>query len=704
MALIGKIRNNSWLLIVMIGLGLGGFIFMDMFSGQQSLFGSSATELANIDGRSLDYQEFNRTEETLYGGASGDPFVRRQTLFNSIVDETLIEKEAEAIGLGVAPDELDDFIFGNNPSQFIRTSFTNPQTGQINREALDSYKDGVRPEQADAQWNVIKGQVKNERLRNKLVTLVEKGIYTPTWLAEAAANDKSAYRKVAIVNIPFDALENDAVTLSDDDYSAYLKQNANKYKTDEETRRVEYIVFPVEATEDDKAEIQKELNTAVADWRKSDDDETFVNARYGTIGQQWLTKDKLPATVADTLANMSKGAVYGPFLSGNAYSITKVTDKAVMQDSAQVRHILINASTEDQFVAAEKTADSLINVIRTQNVSWDTLALRHSDDPGSKNKGGFYDYAPVNQYVPAFNDAAFMEPINSLNVIRTNFGVHLIEPLGRKGESKTYYKTATISENIVPSEKTQRAVENQAIELTDNNRTIEAMRKAAQEAGVKIETSPALKANDYTIGTLGSGQTSRDIILWAFGNSRNNDAPDLNDVSPEVYSYQNQQDFYTDKFVTVALKSIQEPGTPRVADMKEDIEPFVINMKKGQMLKERVAGKTDLGAIAAMFEDVKVDTVNGVTFGGPSVTNVGVEPALQGGIFTTPANEVSEPIIGDKGVYVVKTLTESPSQNNQNIAQKKADQATAVRSQVKSRLIPALRKNVEIDDYRARYF
>ena len=704
MALIGKIRNNSWLLIVMIGLGLGGFIFMDMFSGQQSLFGSSATELANIDGRSLDYQEFNRAEEILYSGSSGDPFSRRQFLYNSFVDETLVQKEAEAMGLGVADDELDDLIFGNNPSQIIKSRFSDPQSGQINRQALDSYKDDVRPEQADAFWNYQKNEIKTERLRNKIITMVEKAIYTPTWLAEAAANDKSAYRQVAIVNVPFDALENDEVTLSDEDYSAFLAKNTNKYKTDEETRRVAYVVFPVEATDEDKAEIQKNLAQTATEWRKADNDTTFVNARYGTLNPQWLTKDKLPAAAADTLANLPQGAVYGPYLSGTAYGVAKIMQKVTMQDSAKSRHILINASTPEQFAAAEKTADSLINVIRTSNVSWDTLALRHSDDGGSKNKGGFYDYAPVNTYVPEFNDAVFLGEVNSLQTVRTRFGVHLIEPLGRKGESKTYYRTAYITENIVPSEATQRAVENKAIDMTDNNRTFDKLKAAAAEAGITVETSPALKANDFTIGTLGSGQTSRDIVLWAFGNSRNNDAPDLNDVSPEVYSYQNQQEFYTDKFLIVALKSIQEPGTPRVADLKEDIEPFVINMKKGEMLRERIAGKTDLNEIARMFEEVKVDTVNGITFGGPSVTNVGVEPALQGGIFTTPANQVSEPIVGNNGVYVVKTLKETPSQSTQNLAQKKADAATAVRSQVKSRLIPALRKNVEIDDYRARYF
>ena len=704
MALIGKIRNNSWLLIVMIALGLGGFIFMDMFSGQQSLFGSSAGEMAEIDGRSVDIKEFTRAENILYSNASGDQYSRRQFLFNSFVDETLVKKEAEAMGLGVSDAELEDLTFGNNPSPIITARFSDPQTGQLNRQALNTYKDDVRPAQADAFWNYQKGEIRTDRLKSKIVTMVEKAIYTPTWLAEMASNDKTAYRSVAIVKVPYDAIENDAVTLSDADYSAYLSENAAKYETTEEQRKVEYIVFPVEATDEDKEAIRTGMTELAAEFRTTDNDTTFISANSGQMSPQWLTKDKLPAAVADTLAGMSAGAVYGPYLEGNTYRLTKVRERVTMQDSAKVRHILINATTPAEFTTAEKRADSLINVIRTTDVSWDTLALRHSDDPGSKNKGGFYDFAPVNTYVPEFNDAAFLKPVGSLQVVRTQFGVHLIEPLGTKGESKDYYRLATVSESVIPSDQTQRNVENRVIEFVDNNRTRSAMVKSANEQGLELQTTPPLKANDFVVGTLGSGQASRDIVRWAFGKDINLGDTEVGDVSPEFYAYNNAQEFYTDKYVVVALKGIQKPGKPGVNDVKEEIEPFVINAKKAEVLKERIGSNTDLNAIAAQFEEVQVDTVNGITFGGPSITNVGIEPAVQGAVYTTPVNTVSAPVAGNGGVFVVKSLNESPSQSTQTLAQKKAEVSNGVRQQVKARLIQGLRKNVKIEDNRATYF
>ncbi len=691
--------------MVMIGLGLGGFIFMDMFSGQQSVFGSGATEMANIDGRSVDIQEFNRVESILYANSSGDPFSRRQFLFNSFVDETLVNKEAEAMGLGVSDAELEELTFGNNPSPIIQSRFADPQTRQINRQALESYRDGTRPEQADAFWNYQKGEIKTERLKSKITTMVEKAIYTPSWLAEMSSADKSNSRKVAIVKVGYDAMENTDVTLSDADYSTYLSKNMAKYETTEEQRKLEYVVFPVVATEQDKADIRTRMAKLAPDFRATDNDTIFVNANYGTMTAQWFDSKTLPAIISDSITRMPQGGVYGPYVEGNAYKLAKITQKVTMQDSAKCRHILLSATTPAEFATASTRADSLMNAIRTtSNPNWDDLAARYSTDPGSKDKGGFYDYAAVNTYVPAFNDAVFLDAVGSLSAVRTQFGIHIIEPLGRKGDSKTYYRMAYITENIIPSEATQREIENQAIEFVDANRTRAEMATAAAAKGLTVETSQPIKANDFVLGTLGSGQTSRDIIRWGFANSLSADPAEVGDVSPEIYAYNNAQDFYTDKYVAVALKSIQAPGKPSVADVKEEIEPFVINAKKAEALISKLNGKTDLNAIASSFEDVSVDTINGVTFGGSSVTNMGIEPALQGAIFNTAANTVSAPVAGNSGVFVFKTISETPSQNGQTIAQKKQQASNAVRSQVKAKLIQGLRKNVEITDGRARYF
>ena len=87
MALISKIRQQgSWILIILIALGLGGFILMDMTSGQTSVFGSSQPVLAKINGQKIDVNEFNRTESILYSGSTSDVFARRENIWNYFVE------------------------------------------------------------------------------------------------------------------------------------------------------------------------------------------------------------------------------------------------------------------------------------------------------------------------------------------------------------------------------------------------------------------------------------------------------------------------------------------------------------------------------------------------------------------------------------------------------------------------------------------
>jgi peptidyl-prolyl cis-trans isomerase D len=143
MSLISKIRNNSWILVVMIALGLGGFILMDMTAGQQSVFGGTQMTVGSVNGNKLELNQFNREEEILYGGTPGDPYANRNALWNSWVDFQVINQEAEEVGLGVSKTELIDLQFGTNLSPIITSRFANPQTGQLDRTRLNEFKNAI---------------------------------------------------------------------------------------------------------------------------------------------------------------------------------------------------------------------------------------------------------------------------------------------------------------------------------------------------------------------------------------------------------------------------------------------------------------------------------------------------------------------------------------------------------------------------------
>ena len=64
MALIGEIRSRSWILIVFIGLGMGGFLLMDMIGNNSNVFGNSST-VGEIAGKDISITEFQRRKPKL---------------------------------------------------------------------------------------------------------------------------------------------------------------------------------------------------------------------------------------------------------------------------------------------------------------------------------------------------------------------------------------------------------------------------------------------------------------------------------------------------------------------------------------------------------------------------------------------------------------------------------------------------------------
>src|SRR5690625_6184410 len=90
MALIGTIRKNSWLLFIMIGVALAGFLIMDMV-GQSSQFSVGNMTLGKIDGEEIDYREFMAHEEAVYSGGGSDMFTRRDFLWNYYLNKAIFE-------------------------------------------------------------------------------------------------------------------------------------------------------------------------------------------------------------------------------------------------------------------------------------------------------------------------------------------------------------------------------------------------------------------------------------------------------------------------------------------------------------------------------------------------------------------------------------------------------------------------------------
>ena len=702
MALISKIRNNSWLLVVVIGLGLVSFIAMDMTSsGNNASAGDMSVGM--INGEGIDYKEFQNTEQILYsGGTSNNTFGNRDYLWNYFVEKTLVGQYAEKLGLGVSRDELMELQFGNNLSPVISQRFVNQTTGQIDRQSLNSMKSRIESDQMDPRqiefWRVQEKEIIARRIQAKVNTMVSKGIYTPTWMAEVRNAEQSATINFDYLKIPLSEVDDAEVTVSDAEIQTYLNTNKALYKQNEETRVAEYVMFDILPTKQDSTDIFEKLVDLKKKLAAAKDDSTFVVNHNGIYNVAYLKEAQVNPVLKDTLFDLPIGSMYGPFLESGQYKVIKLIDRKVLPDSVKSRHILRRVQTQEEFFTANTLIDSLIKEIKAGTTDFAAAAAKYGTD-GSASTGGDLGYAVSGGMVKPFNDMIFYQAeVGELNKVVTQYGLHLVEVTDKKFITKDKgVKYSTLFENIMPSQETQTVENDRIFDFISENNSMEKLRTALVAQGKSFSNTPLLKQNDYRFPVIGTSSTARELIRWVF-------TPGIKEgeISPEVYSYKDPNLFYNSKLILMGLKEINEGDMPSVASLRDRIEPLVRNEKKAAQIATALSGM-DMSAAASKYgQEVKQATNVGLASG--SVPGIGNEPKLVGQAFLLGNGESAGPIAGRDGVYYINVTAKNEAPAITDLAAKKNIYTAITKGEVPRKLWEAVKSEQEIEDKRYIYY
>jgi len=134
MATLQKIRNKSWLLLSVIGLGLLAFIFMDL----GSFLGGDSNEskvIGNVLGEDVLKEEF-QNDLNLY--TSQNPGVPSGQAIDLVWDQHIsrlvMQNEFDKLGIDVCDDEWIERISGSNVHPAVLRRFTGE--GGFNPEAV----------------------------------------------------------------------------------------------------------------------------------------------------------------------------------------------------------------------------------------------------------------------------------------------------------------------------------------------------------------------------------------------------------------------------------------------------------------------------------------------------------------------------------------------------------------------------------------
>ena len=705
MATLQNIRNRGGLLVaIVIGLALGAFILGDMLNSGSKLMTPSKMKIAEIDGESVQYPDFQRkveelsevykmnTQKTTIDETTWEQI--REQVWQGYLQENIIGKATEKLGIGVTPDELFDLVQGNNPHPIIQQLFKNPKTGAVDKSVIIQFLKSLETTataQQKSYWLYIESQIKLDRLRTKYNSLVSKGLYTTSEEAKKSleAKDKSVNFKYIVLN--YSTVPDAAVNVSDNELKEYYDKHKDEYKQ-EKTRKIEYINFEVLPSASDIAATQKWLIDIKPEFASVTDNKQFVSVNSDiAYDPGFYKKEELSPAIANWAFNAQPGDFYGPYLESNEYKLAKLDQFKMMPDSVQASHILINPQTVGSVEKAKAKIDSIKKLIEN-GADFAAMAKKFSEDQGSAAKGGELGWFKRKQMVPEFEEVAFTGEINKLNIAYTRFGYHLIKTT-KKGKETNEVRIATLSRKIEPGTDTYQKVYSEVSKFASENQTAEAFNKAvvAQKLDKKLAT---LKENDRDVPGL---ESSRQLVKAAF-------SADLGKV---LVNNENSTIFeFGNKFVIGVLTGATEEGNSTFDEAKVRVDLVVRKEKKAQMLAEKLknaaSGQSDLSGVASKLS-TEVKDAAGVNFNSYSIPAIGAEPAVIGTVCYLPEGKISAPIEGNNGIYLARVTSVSISPDKDVKGEKKRlEQSMGYRAG--SEVFESLKKIASITDRRAKFY
>ncbi len=706
MAVIGKIRSYSGLLIAVIGIALVAFVLGD-FMGYGPA-GTRETEVASVGNTKIMYQEFeNRVAQQTeqwkqqtgnQSLSSAEAFQVRQQVYNQMIREIVMNREFEEIGISVSGDELTDLIIGNDPHPSIIQSFTNPQDGSFDPQTVVEFiqnMDMMEPEMQN-QWIQLEDYIKQETKESKFHNLISKGFYAPDTIAFLDHQFKNTTATVNLLVKRYNTIADSLVNVSDSDLRRVYDEHKYQFENDEETRDLEYVVFPVFPSEDDREIIKQEIETLKQEMLEAEDKISFINANSDQrFDPTFYSQDELSPEIDSIMFNSEPGEVYGPYEEEDSYVVALLNDIQFRPDSMQASHILIayvgSQSAGEETVLtreqAEETADSLLAVVRQNPGSFAQIASEMSDDPSAEMNQGDLGWFQDGDMVAPFNDAVINTPVNQFTIAESDFGFHVIRVRDKSNPAKKV-QVAKLTRNIEYSNQTYQRIYSQASSFAASLREGKDFDTAAEENEVSKRIADDLKQMDNSIPGL---QEPRTIIQWAFAeDTRKGDYSQIFDLNG--------------RFVVAQVVNISPEGIPPLDNIEEDIREIALREAKAEMIRQQIdeSGATSLDEIAAELE-LETTNVENIQFTMNNLQGFGAEPKVIGAIFALEENTVSEPINGNAGVFVFEVLSKEYTPPAQIAAQKTQFQGN-FRNRVPNEAFNALQKNADIDDNRHRFY
>jgi len=692
MAVLEKIRKQTTVLILIIGLALFAFIISGVF-GNNSDGAKVGSAVAEVNGEEISIDNFRRKVESAsrqYGGASSIQVVN--SVWNQELRGAVLGEQFDDLGIDVEQDQIINFI-KSNPSYSQSPQFLD-ESGVFDEYKFREYIANLKANNPARYqlWLQDEKKIIQGAKEQIYFNLIKAGVGAT--LKEGELDYKLSNDKVDIkyVRVPYTSIVDSTIKVSKSEITAYINNHKADFKQ-EKSRDLQFVYFEEKASLTDENNVKQKITSLIGGekgFRSTKDVAAFLDsgdsdAKFDTI---YKAKKELPAKFADTLMTLAVGELYGPYKEGGAYKVSKMINRKA-NGSVKASHILISykgAQRAKEGVTrtkeeAEAKAKELLKEANKRGVLFTTLARENSDGP-SATKGGDLGYFQQGQMVPKFNDFAFGNKVGSIGLVETDFGFHVI----KVDDKEDIVQIAILTRKIEASGETVNKLFSDAtqfeMESIDGKK---AFADLAKEKTYDVKPVNKIKELDENLPGLGA---QRSIVQWAF-----NEDTEIGAI--KRFNVNNG-------YVIAQLTATYKEGLMNAEDASATVLPKVRKEKKAAQIIEANKGKSleDF----AKSNNVSASIASALTVKSPTIPGSGREPLVVGTAFALDQDETSGLIQGESGVFMLKVAKKEEATKLDNYSTYANSLKSSGAARVNTAVYSALKEGAEIIDNRASFY
>jgi peptidyl-prolyl cis-trans isomerase D len=668
MAVLEKMREKSG--TIFIGLAVA-FLLMIVFEwGAQGDFfrgGRTGNELGEVNGYKIQSSEYEQVFQQLREQKLADTKKKslsdeeeealRDEAWEQLVINKLVEQKIDEYDINVTDQEIRELVYYNPPS-FLKRGFID-STGKFLEQ---EYFQAVRDPRNDTIISSYIVPLRDEMRRIKLqgyIQALSRITNGEMWERYDVQNSKAVAQVVKIMPTGDESQFLSKVT--DDEIKKYYESHQYEFKR-QESKKIKFVLFREQPTAKDSALLMDRFQTLRKRWSAlpvSEPDSTVAELASDYSDDPYLGVQ--PFDMASQRGVMNAGDVINANVGDivmlrGAGTISAVRIHSVFDTGGakfNSRHILIKKVKGATSDSARSLAQQLYAQLKA-GASFADLARRYSND-GSAQNGGELGWASKNMFVPEFEKVVLTAPIRVVQPpVETEFGFHIIEVLDRT--TKTV-NVSTITMPVRTSSQTASLIRQQA-RLFKEKATNLGFDAAAKEMNLRViaDAPPVTKSSQPIFNNIS-------FVNYVMGLSKG-------DITEPV-----KIDAVKGIIVAEVIEVIAKGVNPLDDNIKSGIKQKIAKRKlieslqpKAKELRALVGPGEGVDKIALQDSNYKPIMLS---FGpAESVSGLGTEYAVNTTAFRMKPGEVSEPIKGENGYYIVQLIALNPASKQTFEAQK----------------------------------